>query len=585
MASPLRKDYTELVLAADGQCGCSVVIARNAPDKVRAAADDFCQLFERMTGAVCPQYTDDRTVSGNLVLIGPSRYTAEMGLEALHGYPENERVRLRRDGARLALLGNDDGAFTGTAYAVTMLFERFGCGWFGPDPLWQVIPKRRTLTVGYLDIDHTPAFICRHTNVLRANPDLARRWYMGGVPHMAGHALTTLVPRETYFDTHPEWFCLIDGKRNPFVEWWQYCYSNEELTQLFADKICERFAADPLMTQFSIALNDGWYHGWCECEHCKAMGTTSETAVRFANRLARLVGQRYPHHTLTFLAYFPTYHPPTHPMEVEPNVEVMFCKEADMFLPVDKGPDNGYHCKYTFEQSKNAYPTPWRQNFEEWNRLVPFRSVAIWDWYCIAAAKPVWKDVPWVQGDVATRNNRYWKAHGVRYVYNDQGPLDVFYEDDASYPLRFPLWYVNARSWWDQDLTGSELLLDACRKLYGPAADLMNAYYTCLADIAAHNTAKTIAWHPPEPCELYTPEAVARVDAILRLVKGYLPKTDPLVRQRLTIQLSLWEKAKTVIAASAQGETAVVPMEQQTGHAEKRKTTQRSRTENVIMQR
>ena len=113
--------------------------------------------------------------------------------------------------------------------------------------------------------------------------------------------------------------------------------------------------------------------------------------IWFANRLAKEVGKVYPDHILTFLAYFPTYHPPRQPMQVEPNVEVMFCKEADMFMPVDKGPDNGYHLKYTFDKSKNTYPVPWKKNFEEWNRLVQFPHIAIWDWYCIAAAQPVWK--------------------------------------------------------------------------------------------------------------------------------------------------------------------------------------------------
>ena len=267
----------------------------------------------------------------------------------------------------------------------------------------------------------------------------------------------------------------------------------------------------------------------------------------FANRIARLVGRRFPDHKLTFLAYFPTYHPPTHPMEAEPNVEVMFCKEADMFLPVDKGPDNGYHQRYRFEQSKNTYPTPWKDNFEQWNRMVKFQSIAIWDWYCIAAARPEWKDVPWVQGDVATRNNRYWRDHGVRYVYNDQGPLDVFYEDGESYALRFPLWHVAARSWWDKDLTGSDILMDDCKKLYGGAADLMFAYYSALADIAAHSTAFSIAWHPPAPGELYTPEAVERIDGILRAVEALLPGQEETVQKRLRIQRGLWEKAKSVI--------------------------------------
>lgn len=140
---------------------------------------------------------------------GPSRLTMEMGIPTPTGRFSNERVILKRDGDRLALLGNDDNHFTGTQFAVTMLFERLGCGWFGPDPLWHEIPKKKDLSIGYLDIDHTPAFISRYSNVLYHNPDVGARWYLGGVKRMIGHRLTSLAPRDEYFESHPEWFCQV----------------------------------------------------------------------------------------------------------------------------------------------------------------------------------------------------------------------------------------------------------------------------------------------------------------------------------------------------------------------------------------
>ena len=552
MRVSLREDYSELLLTENGKCCCSVVIGSDANDKVKAAAQDFCDLLFKMSGATCPVLTEDQAPEGsNLVLIGPSRFTASVGVQTPTGYPGDEQVILRRAGDWLILLGNDDGAYTGTQFAVTMFFEKMGCGWYGPDELWQVIPKKPTISVGYLDVDHRPTFISRYNNVYHKFPALGRRWYLGGERRSIGHGFPFMVSREEYFEKHPEWFCLLDGKRNPYVEWWQYCYSNDELAQTLADKICEKFEADPNMIQHTVAINDGWYHGWCECEKCRALGNPSDTVIYFSNKLAHLIGKRFPKHKLTFLSYFPTYFPPTKAVDPEPNVEVMFCKESTMFQPVDKGPDNGYHLRYHYKQSKNEYPQPWKKNFEQWLETVPMRSIAIWDWYCIAASYPAWKDIPWVQGDVATRNNRYWRDHGVRYVYNDQGPLPAFYEDGSSFPLRFPLWYVAAKSWWDKDLTGSDILMDACRKLYGGAKDLMFAYYSALADIAANTTAYSIGWHPPKPCQLYTQEAIARVDTILNAVRNQLPNEDEVVTKRLQIQLDLWEKAKDVIAEDA----------------------------------
>ena len=509
-----REDYSEMLLAQDGVCRCVAVIGSECAEKVHEAARDFRDLLQKMTGSACQILTDRDPLPEDLnpVFIGPSAYTAQMGIAPIWGYPENERIILRRDGDRLILLGNDDGAYYGTQFAVTTLFERLGCGWYGPDELWQEIPKKDTVSIGYLNIDKKPTFISRYNNVLRAYPEIGRRWYLGGDRRISGHGFPFMVPRDENFKTHPEWFCEIDGKRNPYVDWWQYCYSNDEIAEVLADKICEKFEREPDLIQYSIAMNDGWYHGWCQCEKCKALGTPTEVTIYFANKLARIIGKRFPKHRLTFLSYFPTYFPPRTHMTLEPNVEVMFCKEADMFMPVDKGPDNGYHLRYHHRHSKNTYPTPWRENFEKWDEMVDMNHKAIWDWYCIAAAYPPWQHIPWVQSDVCTRNNRFWHDHGVEYVYNDQGPLmPAFFEDGSSFPLRFPLWHVAAKSWWDGDLTGSDILMEDCRKLYGTAKDLMFAYYSALADIANHNTGYTIGWHPPKPCELYTPEAIARV--------------------------------------------------------------------------
>ncbi len=96
-----------------------------------------------MSGARLPIVSDAASVEGARILVGESRETVALGIETPHGYPENERVLVQRKGDCLVLLGNDDEVFTGTAFAVTMLLEKLGCGWFGPEELWQEIPTRR----------------------------------------------------------------------------------------------------------------------------------------------------------------------------------------------------------------------------------------------------------------------------------------------------------------------------------------------------------------------------------------------------------------------------------------------------------
>ncbi len=150
-------------------------------------------------------------------------------------------------GNRLVLMGNDCGNYTGTYNAVTMFLESLGCGWFGPEALWEEIPDVSSISVGSYQIEHTPQFTNRINRVYDSNREMGTRWYQGGDKMLFGHGLPSLVSRESYFSAHPEWFCLINGQRNPYgVDWWQYCYSNQALATEIAGKVIQFFDRTPI---------------------------------------------------------------------------------------------------------------------------------------------------------------------------------------------------------------------------------------------------------------------------------------------------------------------------------------------------
>lgn len=64
--------------------------------------------------------------------------------------------------------------------------------------------------------------------------------------------------------------------------------------------------------------------------------------------------------------------------------------------------------------------------------------------------------------------------------------------------------------------------------------------------------AKGIAWHMPEPYELYTPEAMGRIDRILAGVEEIRPLLSERERLRVENQISLWNKAKDIVRQSLQ---------------------------------
>ena len=212
--------------------------------KVKTAAEDLQAVLEQITGAKLEIVADNASIpQPNRILVGPTAQTGQLGISQPTGYPSKERVILKRQDNNLVLIGNDDAEYKGTQFAVNMFLERLGCGWYGPQALWQVIPEMKTIAIDQLNVDHTPQFSARISNVFFNYEKFSERWYMGGDEKDVGHNIAKLVPQETYYPSHSEWFALVNGRRDPYSAsdtYWQYCYSNKELAKEVA-KSSSRF--------------------------------------------------------------------------------------------------------------------------------------------------------------------------------------------------------------------------------------------------------------------------------------------------------------------------------------------------------
>lgn len=340
----------------------------------------------------------------------------------------------------------------------------------------------------------------------------SERWYMGGDEKDVGHNIAKLVPRETYYPSHSEWFALVNGRRDPYSAsdtYWQYCYSNKELAKEVAKKLIEIFDQRPNLTNYAIGANDGWEKNWCECSDCTRLGNDTDELLTFANNVAAELKKKYPDKKLTILSYHSIYFPPQSNIKADPMVDVMFCRETSMMAPLDlnlKLP-TGYNAI-----THNTYTQSWLDNFKSYIQKASVKTVSIWEWNCIAADKAAWAEIPWVQGNVATRNQKLWKDNGASYIYYDQGPSSTYRENRTSFAVRWPLWYVSSKGMWDGSLTGEDILMDACQKLFGNAANEMFAYYKALADSSELcRSTNTICWVPPEIPMRSIPPPVSRL--------------------------------------------------------------------------
>ena len=79
------------------------------------------------------------------------------------------------------------------------------------------------------------------------------------------HSFIHFVPLEKYWDTHPEYYSMVDGKR--LRDWIQLCMTNKDLPKIISERILELLRKDPnikivcgdLFLERAIKPKLGWW--------------------------------------------------------------------------------------------------------------------------------------------------------------------------------------------------------------------------------------------------------------------------------------------------------------------------------------
>ena len=154
------------VMEKNGVLFCDVVIPDSAGEKETAAAGDLRKYIGKMTGETPKIVRESKISDGKKhIFVGGTARAAELGIEKPSGYPGVERVLVLQRENDLFVLGNDDGNYNGTQFAVNMLLEHLGCGWFGEGEMWEIVPELKDIDLTGLEIDHSPRFNSRITRV------------------------------------------------------------------------------------------------------------------------------------------------------------------------------------------------------------------------------------------------------------------------------------------------------------------------------------------------------------------------------------------------------------------------------------
>jgi hypothetical protein len=444
-----------VTIAQDGRAKAVIVVAADAIESERHAADELAGFLRQITGAEFEIQASRAAGQCNLVVGPDAAKMAEADFSA---------DGLGCDGIVIRTVGNDlilaGGRPRGTLYAVyTFLEDHVGCRWWSSKA--STIPVKPTLEVGRLNIRYVPPLEYRETfwydafdggwAVRNKSNGHSERLddKRGGKHSYAGfvHTFYSLIPPKKYFDDHPEWFSEINGKRTH--EHAQLCLTNEEMRAELVKNLKERLRDNPDATIASVSQND--WHGNCRCSKCAAIekeeGSPAGLALRFVNAVAEDIEDEFPNVAISTLAYQYTRKPPkiTKPRH---NVIVRLCSiECSFSKPLSD------------ERNKK-----FRDDIVGWSKIC--NRLYIWD-YTTNFRHYI---LPHPNLRVLGPNVKFFVDHNVKGLF-EQGAYQSYGAEMAE--LRA---WVLAKLLWDPRLDGQKLIDEFIAGYYGPAGPHIRQY-------------------------------------------------------------------------------------------------------------
>jgi len=216
------------------------------------------------------------------------------------------------------------GGKKGAMYGVVHLLEKYlACRMYAPDV--ERMPQKTTIALPLVCEMDKPVNSIRIVNGVLTqqnedyrnwqrlndhNEEFAKGYYV--------HTFNRLVPWETYFDQHPEYFAWMGGKR--IID--QLCLTHPDVFAITIKKLKEEMALQPEKKLWSVSQGDNF--SYCQCDQCAKIiaeeGSAAGPIIHFVNRVAA----QFPDKMISTLAY---QYSRRAPQKIKPagNVQIMLC--------------------------------------------------------------------------------------------------------------------------------------------------------------------------------------------------------------------------------------------------------------------
>jgi hypothetical protein len=465
-------------LAENGVAACTLIVSSQAPTAEQFAAKELAGFLNAMTGGTFAIATDSQPAAGREIVLGATNRLGLQDLPARLRPQKWEGFALYRNGDSLYILGAIPRA---TLYGVYDLLEvELGCRFLAPGV--NHVPRHPTLVLDLTSrvydppMEYRSIWTCPDEMWLVRNRFNSRgeQWIpmeetLGGVRWINQwfvHTFAWLVPPEEFAATHPEYFALLDGKRQATQSGvvTQLCLTNPDVYEIVLKRVrgmveeAQRKYAQAKYSKLMVSVSEndnGWF---CQCDACRAVNReegspNGGTLMRFVNRIAREIGKDYPNVEIETLAYGMMPAPPK--TKPEKNVVIRWARWID-----------------------NGYPLDSRRNADNWGLYGEIKG-----WRKVTDRIYHWGYYTNFGDYLAPFPHQNYLDHNIRVLVKN-GVVGMFAQNasDAGAEFQQLRSYLLAKAIWRPETDGAKAQDEFCNLYYGKGAPQVLEYIHYLND-------------------------------------------------------------------------------------------------------
>ena len=497
----------EIILAQNGISLYRIVLPSAASAQEQKAATVLQEYLLQISGTAIPIISAGQPGSSHEIILGQNERLDALGIPVNFNELKADGFVIKTDSLRLIIAGGND---KGTLFGVYTLLEKYlGCRMYAPGV--KIIPDKDTLILGKINDKEVPLYNYRTIHYKVSWDAEYVDWHKlnhdaeGERPAWGTwvHTFNSLVPPDTYFRDHPDYYALRDGKRLPT----QLCLSNPEVVNVVIQNLRREIAGNPGARYWSVSQNDN--RQYCMCDECRALdekeGSHSGTMLNFVNQVAA----QFPDYMISTLAYEYTRKAPS---TIKPlkNVNIMLCSiEVRRDRPI--------------ETAEDTMCISFVKDVKDWGRIAS--DIIVWD-YVIQFNNLV---SPFPNLQVLQPNLQFFVTNGVTAMF-EQGNREVGGEFAE---LRT---YLISKLLWDPYANADSIINDFLDGYYGTAGKHIRQYIDKMREALLNSDQPLkIFGSPVEASVSYlTPEMISIYKSIFDEAERSVA-SDPIILERVRI--------------------------------------------------